>query len=215
MSGKIEFPVKYFRDLLKDAKKYIDYGYIDTDGKLKGRPEEGGLGEYIIIPSKADKLAPFGPIAFDINEVSMNLKDFKTKGLEYFKTDTALWINDNTLENGPVMIPIPDKRYKYPKFVEFVWNKLGDYNYRKLNDDEMELLYAYNVANLTAYYNTSIDPIQVIVSGKDFKLSKNLEGIYVAAVDHETLYQEKCKHNHAIIRASYDTCDVYLLCGVV
>lgn len=211
---KVDFPLKYLKDLLKDAKAYIDYAYIDEKGVMKGRPNEGGLGEYIVFPKHREKIMDYAPLVFDIAELQDGLKNLNSKTVSCTWTDSALYISDDG-ENGPTVVDIPVKGFKYPRFVEHVWSKLFTYNFKKISDENMELLKGGNIAEIDSFYRTDEDPIQIILSGKDFRISKSLKAIYTAAVDKETTYQEKCKHNHVVTWIEYDTCDIYMLCGVV
>lgn len=209
-----EFPLKVLRAVLKDSKKYMDIAHIEKDGSIAGRVDEGGLGEIIVFPIKADKLIPIAPIKFRVAEFMEVTKDLKAKEITWERSSKNLYIHN--VDNSTLSFDIPEKEFKYPLFVKHVWKHLGNYNFRKLTDTEMQLLYAYNVVEMDAYYkNPDEESIQIILSGKDFNLSKSLEAIYVAAVDIETPYQKSCSHRHVVTRIQYSTCDVYMLCGVI
>ena len=215
MKDKNEFPLKYLRDIIKDIKSYVDLCYIGRDGVISGRPDEGGLGEYIVFPDHPERFVEFSPMEIYIPKMEGPLKELSTKTLECVKTEGSLLLSDSALETGPVVIDMPTKKFAYPKFVAYVWNNLSRYNFTNVSDEDMDKLKGGNIAELDAYFIKDEDPVQIILSGKDFKMSKSLEYIATAAVDKETTYQKSCKHNHVVTKIKYDTCTVYMLCGVV
>ena len=214
--SKISFPLKNMIAILKNAKKYMDIMYLDTDGNIRGRSEDA-LGEFFIVPALYDspeQIKELTPLAFSTKDFLDSIKDLKARTVSCWKSDSTLYVTDESTKGTPAMAEIPDRPYKYSDFVEHVWKKCYKYNYRELNENEMDDLRDYKATVLDAYYNNGNDPIQIIVSGKDFNLVRLL-GISIAAVDKDTEYQEKCNHNHVIMKIQYKECDVFMLCGVV
>lgn len=214
--SKISFPLKNMIAILKNTKKYMDIMYLDTDGNIRGRSEDS-LGEFFIVPALYDSLEQrkeLTPLAFDTQNFLDGIKGLKARTLSCWKSDSTLYLTDESTSSTPAMAEIPDRPYKYPDFVEHVWKNRDRYNYRDLDENEMDGLKDYKAVVLDAFYKDSNDPIQIIVSGKDFNLNRLL-GISIAAVDKDTEYQEKCNHNHVILKIQYKECDVFMLCGVV
>lgn len=213
----LTFPLKKMIDILKTCQKYMDIMYLDVDGNIKGRKEEDALGEYLVVPDlydNMDQMRDLTPLAFNTREFLDGIKNFKAKKIKCWKCESSLYVADETENSVPAIAEIPTKRYYYPEFVENVWKRAYQFNYRKLTEDEMADLNDYKATILDAYYSDDNDPIQIIVSGKDFELKK-IQSISIAAVDKFTQYQEDCDHNHIIMKMRYPSCDVFMLCGVV
>lgn len=210
-----DFPLKYFRDVLKVSKKYLDSACLLSNGTIVGIKEDDCLGAYYVVPTKKEKLAEFAPLTFRTEDVLHLLNKIKAKDVS-FKTDgDNAYISDSQIE-VEFGIPKDESEYRYPAFVEHVFNNAYSYNFLSIGDENIDKLSLYQPIKVNAFYKDGdIDPEQLIVSGKDFSLTKTLVDIEVAAVDKDTEYQEKCNHGHVIVRLSYDECDVFMLCGVV
>lgn len=212
----MSFPLKAMIAILKNAKKYMDIMYLDTDGNIRGRSEDG-LGEFFIVPAlyeDVNQMEYLTPLAFNTKEFLDGIKDLKARSVMCWKSDKTLYVTDESEKGTTAMAEIPNQVYRYSDFVEHVWKKCYKYNYRELDENEMNDLKDYKATVLDAFYYDDREPIQIIVSGKDFNLVRLL-GISIAAVDKDTEYQERCNHNHVIMKIQYKECDVFMLCGVV
>lgn len=210
-----DFPLKQFRESIKQVGKYVDLLYIGEDGIIRcNNNDSSSIGQFIAFPKGLDNIKEFAPISFSVSEISKDLSKLKIKTLECDKTDTELHLYDGS--DISVRIDRCNERPHTSEFIEFIWSRLDTYNFTELSQSEIDKLKDGQLVALPAYFrDEDKTPLKILISGREFAFVKALESISIAAVEKETEYQQNLDHSHVVIRIEYDSVVIFMLCGVV
>ena len=208
------FPLKQFRESVKQVGKYVDLLYVGEDGIIRcSNKDSSSIGQFIAFPKGLDDIEEFAPITFHVSEISKDLSKLKIKTLECDKTDTELHLDDSDIS---VRIDRCSTHFHNSEFVEFIWSRLDTYNFTELSQNEIDKLKDGQLVALPAYFNDETkNPLKILISGREFAFTKALMSISIAAVEKETEYQQNLDHSHVVIRIEYDPVVIFMLCGVV
>ena len=210
-----DFPLKQFRESIKQVGKYVDLLYIGEDGIIRcNSTDASSIGQFIAFPKGLESIKEFAPISFSVTEISKDLSKLKIKALECDKTDTELRLYDGS--DISVRIDRCNERLHTSEFVEFIWSRLDTQNFTELSQSEIDKLKDGQLVALPAFFrDENKEPLKILISGREFAFAKALESISIAAVEKETEYQQNLDHSHVVIRIEYDSVVIFMLCGVV